>query len=77
MDDPQSWERLLSQLEEPASALSEIRQFADQWWTFYSSLNESFFYSIPRQVRDQVVRSMYLLCAVSALALLGSPLRGG
>jgi len=34
LGDGLSWERLLSQLEEPQSALGEIRQFADQWWGF-------------------------------------------
>lgn len=37
LGDGLSWEKLLSQLEEPQSALGEIRQFADQWWGFCQS----------------------------------------
>lgn len=37
LGDGLSWEKLLSQLEEPQSALGEIRQFADQWWGFCES----------------------------------------
>lgn len=63
----QNWERLLSQLEEPQSALQEIRQFSEQWFPFYSSLNESYFYSIPKPVRDLVREQMRVLCAADDL----------
>ncbi|KAI5480278.1 Zn(2)-C6 fungal-type transcription factor [Pseudohyphozyma bogoriensis] len=38
----------------PESVLVEIKGFAEEWWTFYNSLNDSYFFSIPPEAREIV-----------------------
>ncbi|CED83509.1 Protein of unknown function DUF3468 [Phaffia rhodozyma] len=42
-----------------ASTLIEMREFANEWWTFYNSLNESYFSSIPIPARTIVKKYMF------------------
>ncbi|KAM0750783.1 hypothetical protein T439DRAFT_380644 [Meredithblackwellia eburnea MCA 4105] len=57
------WEELLAHFDDPNSTMREIRDFSAQWWEFCTSLNESYFFSIPKHVRELVKAEMKTLVA--------------
>ncbi|ORY92565.1 fungal-specific transcription factor domain-domain-containing protein [Leucosporidium creatinivorum] len=54
LEDALGWEKELLTAPPDHGTLNEVRDFAHQWWSFYRSLNDSYFCSIPNKAREIV-----------------------